>query len=83
MVQIILIAVIITGVIASMCSIYKLGVINGRLQAYKWIEKEIDSMQERMREKYIEQLRADIRRNDELLADDDGGGTGTGESQEA
>lgn len=83
MTQTILIAVVITSVIALMCSIYKLGVTDGRIQAYKEIEKEINSMQERIREKYIKQLRADIRRNDELLADDDGGGAGTGESQEA
>lgn len=81
MVQIIFISIAVTGAIALMGQIYKLGVLNGRLQAYKWIEQELEKSKARLQE--IEQLRGDTRRSDELLADDNGGGAGTGESQEA
>ena len=83
MVQIIFISIAVTGAIALMGSIYKLGVYDGRIQAYKHIETELEKLQQRMRESYLRQLRADTRRNDELLADDNGGGAGTGESTEA
>lgn len=83
MVQIIFISVAVTSVIVLMGSIYKLGVLAGRLQAYQWIETELEKMQQRLREKYLQQFKADTRRSDELLADDNGGGAGTGESPEA
>ena len=83
MVQIIFISVAVTSVIVLMGSIYKLGVLAGRLQAYQWIETELEKMQQRLREKYLQQFKADTRRSDELLADDNGGGAGTGESTEA
>lgn len=79
MVQIIFISIAVTGAIALMGSIYKLGVLDGQIQAYKWIERELEKSKERL----IEQLYGDTRRSDELLADDNGGGTGTGESTEA
>lgn len=81
MVQIIFISLAVTSVIVLMGSIYKLGVLAGRLQAYQWIETELEKMQQRLREKYLQQFKADIRRSDELLADDNAGGAGTGESQ--
>ena len=83
MVQIIFISIAVTGAIVLMGSLYKLGVYDGRIQAYKQIETELEKMQQRIREKYLQQLRADTRRSDELLADDNGGGAGAGESQEA
>ena len=83
MVQIIFISAAVTGAIALMGSIYMLGVLDGRLQAYKWVERELEKSKARLQEMLIEQLRGDTRRSDELLADDNGGGTGTGESTEA
>lgn len=82
MVQIIFISIAVTGVIAFMDLIYKLGVLNGQIQAYKWIEQELEKSKARLQEKLIEQLRGDTRRSDELLADDNGGSAGTGESTE-
>lgn len=79
MVQIIFISAAVTGAIALMGFIYKLGVLDGQIQAYKWIERELVKSRARL----IEQLKGDTRRSDELLADDNGGSTGTGESQEA
>ena len=79
MVQIIFISVAVTGAIALMGFIYKLGVLDGQIQAYKWIERELVKSRARL----IEQLKGDTRRSDELLADDNGGGAGTGESTEA
>ena len=79
MVQIIFISAAVTGAIALMGFIYKLGVLDGQIQAYKWIERELVKSRARL----IEQLKGDIRRSDELLADDNGGGAGTGESTEA
>ena len=78
MVQIILISAAVTSAIALMSSIYKLGVLNGRIQAYKWIERELKKSRARL----IEQLKGDTRRSDELLANDNGGGAGTGERKE-
>ena len=83
MVQIIFISIAVTGAIALMGSIYKLGVLDGQIQAYKWAEQELEKSKARLQEKLIEQLRGDARRSDELLADDNGGGAGTGESTEA
>ena len=83
MVQIIHIAIAVTGAIALMSSIYKLGVLDGRLQAYKWMERELEKSKARLQEGLIEQLKGDTRRSDELLADDNDGGAGTGESTEA
>ena len=83
MVQIIFISVAVTGAIALMRSIYELGIQNGKIQAYKEIETELEKMRQRIQESYLRQLRADTRRSDELLADDNGGGAGTGESTEA
>lgn len=83
MVQIIFISAAVTGAIALMGSIYKLGVLNGQIQAYKQIETELEKMQQGY-EKVICNNSGQIqRRSDELLADDNGGGTGTGESTEA
>lgn len=79
MVQIIFISAAVTGAIALMGFIYKLGVLDGQIQAYKWIERELVKSRARL----IEQLKGDTRRSDELLADDNGGGAGTGESTEA
>lgn len=79
MVQIIFISAAVTGAIALMGSIYKLGVLDGQIQAYKWIEREL----EKSRARLIEKLKGDTRRNDELMADDNGGGAGAGESTEA
>lgn len=83
MVQIIFISIAVTGAIALIGSIYELGVQNGKIQAYKDIETELEKMRQRIKERYLQQLRADTRRSDELLADDHGGGAGTGESTEA
>ena len=82
MVQIIFISAAVTGAIALMGFIYKLGVLDGQIQAYKWIERELVKSRARLQEKLIEQLRGDTRRSDELLADDNGGSAGTGESTE-
>ena len=79
MVQIIHIAIAVTSVIAMMISTYKLGVKVGKIH----IEIELEKMQQRIKESYLRQLRADTRRSDELLADDNGGSAGTGESTEA
>ena len=79
MVQIIFISAAVTGAIALMGFIYKLGVLDGQIQAYKWIERELVKSRARLKE----QLKGDTRRSDELLADDNGGGAGTGESTEA
>ena len=83
MVQIIHIAIAVTSIIALMSSIYQLGVQNGKIQAYEEIETNLEKMRQRIKESYLKQLRADIRRSDELLADDNGGSAGTGESTEA
>ena len=83
MVQIIHIAIAVTSIIALMSSIYQLGVQNGKIQAYEEIETNLEKMRQRIKESYLRQLRADTRRNDELLADDNGGSAGTGESTEA
>lgn len=83
MVQIIHIAIAVTSVIALMRSIYELGVQNGKSQAYKDIETELEKTLQRIKESYLRQLRGDTRRSDELLADDNGGSAGTGESTEA
>lgn len=83
MIQIIFISIAVTGAIALMGSIYELGVQNGKIQAYKYIETELEKMQQRIKERYLQQLRADTRRSDELLADNNGGGAGTGENTEA
>ena len=83
MVQIIHIAIAVISIIALMSSIYQLGVQNGKIQAYEEIETNLEKMRQRIKESYLRQLRADIRRSDELLADDNGGSAGTGESTEA
>ena len=83
MVEIIMMSAAVTSLIILAISIYRLGVSVGRLQAYQWIETELEKMQQRIREKYLQQFKTDIRRSDELLADDNGGGAGTGESTEA
>lgn len=83
MVQIIHIAIAVTSIIALMSSICQLGVQNGKIQAYEEIETNLEKMRQRIKESYLKQLRADIRRSDELLADDNGGSAGTGESTEA
>lgn len=83
MVQIIFISIAVTSIIALMSSIYQLGVQNGKIQAYEEIETNLEKMRQRIKESYLRQLRADTRRSDELLADDNGGGAGTGESTEA
>lgn len=82
MVQIIHIAIAVTSIIALMSSIYQLGVQNGKIQAYEEIETNLEKMRQRIKESYLRQLRTDIRRSDELLADDNGGSAGTGESTE-
>lgn len=82
MVQIIFISVAVTSLIALISSIYKLGVHVGRIQACKWIERELEKSSARLQEILTEQLKGDTRRSDELLANDNGGGAGTGESQE-
>ena len=79
MVQTIFISIAVTGAIALMGSIYKLGVLNGQIQAYEWIQRELVKSRDRL----IEQLKGGARRSDELLADNNGGGAGTGESPEA
>ena len=83
MVQIIHIAIAVISIIALMSSIYQLGVQNGKIQAYEEIETNLEKMRQRIKESNLRQLRADIRRSDELLADDNGGSAGTGESTEA
>ena len=83
MVQIIHIAIAVTSIIALMSSIYQLGVQNGKIQAYEEIETNLEKMRQKIKESYLRQLKADIRRSDELLADDNGGSAGTGESTEA
>lgn len=79
MVQTIFVSVAVTGAIALMSSIYKIGFLKGQIEAYKWMEGELV----KSRAMLIEQHKRDTRRNDELLADDNGGSTGTGESQKA
>lgn len=78
MVQTIFISVAVTGAIALMNSIYKIGFLKGEIEAYKWMERELV----KSRAMLIEQHKRDTRRSDELLADDNTGGAGTGESQE-
>lgn len=83
MVQIIFISIAVTGAVALMGSIYKMGFLNGQIEAYKWIEQELVKSKARLQKDLIEQLTGDTRRSDELLADDNGGSAGTGESTEA
>lgn len=83
MVQIIHIALIVISLTALISSIYQLGVQNGKIQAYEEILAELEKEHQRRRESYLRQLRADTRRSDELLADDNGGSAGTGESTKA
>ena len=79
-IQIILLSIAVTSAaIALMSSIYELGVLNGKIQAYKWIEQELEKSRARLKEK----LKGDTRRSDEPLANDNGGGSGTGESTDA
>lgn len=77
MVQTIFISVAVTGAIALMNSIYKIGFLKGEIEAYKWMERELV----KSRAMLIEQHKRDTRRSDELLADDNAGGAGSGESQ--
>lgn len=60
MVQIIFISAAVTGAIALMGFIYKLGVLDGQIQAYKWTERELVKSRARL----IEQLKGDTRRSD-------------------
>lgn len=75
MIQALTIAIITTGIIALINIAYQLGHQAGEIKALTWTEK--------LAQQELDRLKEHKRRRDEILADDNGRGSGAGESPEA